>query len=137
MTAREQERIERDGGHRRGYEADEGLSWLEYHRRFEEWNRAGAQAIELIAQQAEGVSDEPYIHTDPRSLLAGRHDKYADRPEPQTRKRDVAHAADKHRGDRAVEAVGRRESHNKMKASSTQALVDNYSVTSCMLLVTE
>ena len=62
-------------------------------------------------RNAVDANDEPYFYTDPCSLLAGRHEPHTDRSEPETRKRDVAHAADKHRSDRAVEAVGRRESH--------------------------
>ena len=51
------------------------------------------------------ANDEPYFYTDPCSLLAGRHDPHTDRSEPETRKRDVAHAADKHRSDRAAKLL--------------------------------
>ena len=47
------------------------------------------------------ANDEPYFYTDPCSLLAGKHEPHTDRSEPETRKRDVAHAADKHRSDRS------------------------------------
>ena len=94
------------------------------HRRSEDDQRSGAEAHRTTSEHgktsydvrgtrnAVDANDEPYFYTDPCSLLAGRHEPYTDRSEPETRKRDVAHAADKHRSDRAVEAVGRRESHS-------------------------
>ena len=93
------------------------------HRRSEDDLRSGTEAHrttsergkrshdDQVTRNAVDANDEPYFYTDPCSLLAGRQDPHTDRYEPETRKRDVAHAADKHRSDRAVEAVGRRESH--------------------------
>ena len=48
-------------------------------------------------RNAVDASDEPYFHTDPCSLLAGRHEPYTDRREPETRKYEAARWADKSR----------------------------------------
>ena len=50
---------------------------------------------EIERRPAADSSDEPYIYTDPRSLLAGRHYPHAERGEPVTRKYEEVRWAEK------------------------------------------
>jgi len=83
MTPREQPRMTRE----------DSPTWIEYQRRHADELDEGRRALEKIASGAACVSDEPYIHTGPRSLLVGRHEQHAVRLGPQTRKCDNASRA--------------------------------------------
>ena len=50
-----------------------------------------------VTRNAVDANDEPYFYTDPCSLLAGRHEPYTDRSEPETRRYEAARWADKSR----------------------------------------
>ena len=79
------------------------------HRRSEDDLRSGTEAHRTTSERgkmsyddrgtrdAVDANDEPYFYTDPCSLLAGRHEPYTDRSEPETRKHEAARGADKSR----------------------------------------
>ena len=75
--------------------AIEGLPWSEYFfQRYTRQTVDGWRETEARRPAADS-SDEPYIYTGPRSLLAGRHYPHADRVEPKTRKYEEVRWAEK------------------------------------------
>ena len=110
MTKRGQERYERYDVHGRRPRVEDGMSWLDNHRVFEEQSQAGARAIERIVRPAARVSDELDIYPAPRPLLVEghRHSRNADRIGPKTRKYEAARWADESRVTGQERAAGPR-----------------------------
>ena len=115
------ERCARDDGHGRGSRLEEGMSWLDYHRVFEEQSRAGARAVERLARPAASTSDELDIYPAPRPLLVEghRHSLYADRLGPVTREWETAgHGADESRATGQDTAAGPRRGRDESHRSN-------------------
>ena len=93
--------------------AIEGLLWSEYFfQRYTRQTVDGWRETEARRPAADS-SDEPYIYTDPRSLLAGRHYPHADRVEPETRKYEEVRWAEKsHQAGQEWMAGPRRDREN-------------------------
>ena len=98
---------------------NEDLPWAEYHRRIEEQKNEGRRAIEKISVVADS-SDEPYIHMDPRPLLAGGQNPHAGRLGPKTRKYEVSRGAEKSRRTGQDQAASPRRDRQNFYTAKTK-----------------